>query len=290
MKLLVKFNLVFILLFLIGIGASGYISWELLQKNAREEVAENARLMMSVALAVRAYTSQQIKPLLSTQMIYSFLPQSVPAFSATEVLNELRKKYPNYGYKEALLNPTNPRDRAVEWEADIVSQFRNNTELKEQYGVRDTPGGSTLFFARPLTITDAACLQCHSTVEAAPKPMVDVYGPANGFGWKFHETVGAQVVSVPTEVAFARAQKAFVTFMSSLIAVLASIGVILNFLLWWMFIRPVTRISSLADRISLGELEAPDLEVGGRDEIHTLAESLARLRKSLAQAMQMLET
>jgi predicted ABC-type exoprotein transport system permease subunit len=83
LKLLFKFNLVFILLFLLGIAASGYISWELLQKNAREEVAENARLMMSVAIAVRSYTNQQIKPLLKTQMIYSFLPQSVPAFSAT---------------------------------------------------------------------------------------------------------------------------------------------------------------------------------------------------------------
>jgi protein-histidine pros-kinase len=289
LKLLFKFNLVFILLFLLGIAASGYVSWTLLQRNAREEVADNARLMMSVALAVRSYTSKQINPLLKTQMIYSFLPQSVPAFSATEVLNELRKKYPSYEYKEALLNPTNPRDRAVEWEADIVNRFRNSP-IQELYGVRDTATGTATYFARPLTINDAACLACHSTVEAAPKPMVDVYGPANGFGWKFHETVGAQVVSVPTEVAFARAQKAFATFMGSLIAVLVAIGIILNLLLWWMFIRPVSKISSLADRISLGELEAPDLEIHSRDEIHTLAESLARLRKSLAQAMQMLET
>jgi protein-histidine pros-kinase len=244
--------------------------------------------MMSVALAVRSYTTQQIKPLLKTQMIYTFLPQTIPAFSATEVLNELRKKYPNYGYKEALLNPTNPRDRAVEWEADIVNQFRNSPTT-ELYGVRETSTGSSLYFARPLTINDATCLECHSTVDAAPKTMVDVYGPANGFGWNFHETVGAQVVSVPTEVAQARAQKAFITFMGSLIGVLVTIGVILNVVLWWMFIRPVSQISSLADRISLGELEAPDLEIRSRDEIHTLAESLARLRKSLAQAMQMLE-
>jgi HAMP domain-containing protein len=288
LKLLFKFNLVFIVLFLLGIGASGYVSWTLLQRNARDEVAENARLMMSVALAVRSYTNQQIKPLLKTQMIYSFLPQSVPAFSATEVLNELRKKYPSYGYKEALLNPTNPRDRAVEWEADIVNQFRNSS-TPELYGVRETSTGPSLYFARPLTINDGACLECHSTVDAAPKPMVDVYGPANGFGWKFHETVGAQVVSIPTAVAFGRAQKAFITFMGSLIGVLLTIGVILNLVLWWMFIRPVSKISSLADRISLGELEAPDLEIRSRDEIHTLAESLARMRKSLAHAMQMLE-
>jgi HAMP domain-containing protein len=289
MKLLVKFNLVFIALFLLGIGASGYISWELLQRNAREEIAENARQMMSVAIAVRSYTNKQIKPLLKTQMIYSFLPQSVPAFSATEVLTELRQKYPNYVYKEALLNPTNPRNRAVEWEADIVNQFRNG-EAKEVLGVRATPTGSSLYFARPLTITDPACLECHSTVEVAPKPMVDMYGPANGFGWNFKETVGAQIVSVPTDVALARANKAFLAFMGSLIGVLAIIGVTLNLLLWRMFIRPVSRLSGLADRISLGELEAPDIHVRGRDEIHTLAESLARLRKSMAQAMKMLET
>jgi HAMP domain-containing protein len=288
LKLLFKFNLVFIALFLLGIGASGYVSWTLLQRNAREEVAESARLMMSVAVAVRSYTNQQIKPLLKTQMIYSFLPQSVPAFSATEVLNELRKKYPSYGYKEALLNPTNPRDRAVDWEADIVNQFRN-TPSQELYGVRESSTGSSLYFARPLTINDGACLECHSTVQAAPKPMVDVYGPSNGFGWKFHETVGAQVVSVPFEVAYGRAEKAFITFMGSLIAVLVTIGVILNVVLWWMFIRPVSKISSLADRISLGELEAPDIEIRSRDEIHTLAESLARMRKSLAEAMHMLE-
>jgi len=288
-KLLVKFNLVFIALFLVGIGASGYISWELLQRNARDEIAENARQMMAVALAVRAYTNTQIKPLLKTQMIYSFLPQSVPAYSATEVLNELRQKYPNYMYKEALLNPTNPRDRAVEWEADIVNRFRND-QAKEILGVRQTPGGAALFFARPLTITDGACLQCHSTVDAAPKPMVDMYGPANGFGWNFKETVGAQIVSVPTDVAYSRANQAFIAFMGSLVAVLVAIGVILNLLLWRMFIRPISRLSGLADRISLGELEAPDIQIRSRDEIRTLAESLARLRKSMVQAMKMLET
>ena len=288
MKLLLKFNLVFVALFLLGIAASGYISWQLLQKNAREEIAENARFMMSVALAVRSYTNTQIKPLLKTQMVYSFLPQSVPAYSATEVLDEVHKKYPAYGYKEALLNPTNPRDRAIDWEADIVNNFRNGG-AKEQIGVRDSPAGASLYFARPLTITDRACPECHSTVDAAPKPMVDVYGPANGFGWNFMETVGAQIVSVPTDVPLARAKKAFVTFMGSLIGVLVVIGVILNVLLWWMFIRPVTRISALADRISLGELETPDIRIRSRDEIRTLAESLARLRKSLIQAMKMLE-
>ena len=289
MKLLFKFNLVFLCLFLLGIGACGFASWELLQRNAQEEIAENARLLMTNALAVRAYTSTQFKPLLETQMRYTFLPQTVPAYSATEVLNELRKKYPDYAYKEAMLNPTNPRDRAVEWEADIINQFRNGA-TGEMYGVRSTPAGASLYFARPLKIVDAACLACHSTVDAAPRTMVDKYGPNNGFGWNLNETVGAQIVSVPSAVPLARAQRAFVAFMASLAGVLVLIGLILNVLLWRMFIRPVTQISALADRVSMGELDAPDFHVNTRDEVRTLAESLSRLRKSMVQAMKMLES
>jgi protein-histidine pros-kinase len=63
----------------------------------------------------------------------------------------------------------------------------------------------------------------------------------------------------------------------------------LNLLLWWMFIRPVTRISKLADRISLGEVDAPDFIARSRDEIGRLAESLSRMRRSLVQAIRMLE-
>ncbi|MBV8211331.1 MAG: DUF3365 domain-containing protein [Burkholderiaceae bacterium] len=289
MKLLFKFNLVFLLLFALGIAVAGFFSWNLLQRNAREEIAENARLMMANALAVRAYTVGQIKPLLDTQMKYTFLPQTVPAYAATEVANALRKKYPEYDYKEAMLNPTNPRDRAVDWEADVINQFRDGRANGEIMDTRLTPGGGgSLFLAHPLKITDGACLVCHSTVEIAPRTMVDKYGPANGFGWNLNEIVGAQIVSVPTSVPLARAELAFRTFMISLAGVLVGIGVLLNLLLYWMFIRPVTRISKLADRVSLGELDAPDLNVRTRDEIQTLAESLARMRKSMAQALQLL--
>jgi protein-histidine pros-kinase len=288
MKLLFKFNLVFLLLFAIAIGACYVITRDLLLRNANDEIDENARLMMSNALAVRAYTVKQIKPLLETQMKYTFLPQTVPAYAATEVVNDLRQKYPEYAYKEAMLNPTNPRDRAVDWEADLINQFRNGTASGEISGQRETPTGKSLYLAKPLKIADPACLLCHSTVEIAPRTMVDKYGPANGFGWNLNEIVGAQVVSVPTAVPLARAQRALKTFMVSLAGVLVAIGVILNLLLYWMFIRPVTRISKLADRVSLGELDAPDLNVRSGDEIQTLAESLARMRKSMAQALQLL--
>ena len=290
MKLIVKFNLVFILVFLLGLGAAGTVSNELLQRNAREEIVLNARLVMESALAARTYTSTQVGPLLQTQMKYKFLPQSVPAYSANEIFDVVRKTFPEYAYKEAVLNPTNPRNRANDWEADIVNQFRNASDRPEMVGERDTPAGKAFYIARPMQIKAEACLYCHSTVDAAPKTLVDKYGPANGFGWKLNEVIGAQIVSVPTEVPIARANRAFRTFMVSLTAVFAFIFIALNLMLWYMVIRPVTRLSKLADQVSQGEnMEAPDFEVTSRDEIGVLTQSFNRMKKSLVQAMKMLE-
>lgn len=289
MKLLVKFNLIFVLVMALGVAVAGWISRGMLQEQARQEVLSTARLLMEKAVAVRGYTSNQITKLLATQMQYEFLPQSVPSYSAVEVLSTLRTKYPEYGYKEATLNPTNPRDRATGWEVDIVNSFRNDPELKEFVGERDTPTGRSLYVSRPLRITNPACLQCHSSVEAAPKTMVDKYGPANGFGWNLNEVIGAQVVSVPTAVPQARAEQTFRVFMISLAAVFLAIAVVLNLMLWALVIRPISRLSALADRVSLGEADAPEFNVSSKDEIGTLSASFARMRKSLDQAMNMLE-
>ena len=290
MKLLVKFNLIYVLVMALGVGVSGYLTRTLLVKNAQEEVMNHARLMIAKANAVRSYTSGQITKLLETQMKYEFLPQSVPSYSAVEVLSSLQKSYPDYLYKEATLNPTNPRDRAAGWEVDVVNQFRSNGELKEVVGERDTPGGRSMFLATPLKITNPACLQCHSSVEAAPKTMVDKYGPANGFGWNLNETIGAQVISVPLSVPLQRAEQSFNVFIGSLIGVFVVVGIVLNLMIWLVVVRPVTLLSELADRVSQGDLNAPDFPGRSGDEIGVLAQSFSRMRTSVVQAMKMLES
>jgi protein-histidine pros-kinase len=290
MKLLFKFNLVFLLVFALGLAATGYVSWALLERNAREEIAQSARLLMDAAIATRSYTTAQVNPLLETQMKYTFLPQSVAAYAATEVFTDVRNKHTEYSYKEAALNPTNPQHRAVDWEADVISQFRNDKDRTELVGERDTPTGRSFYVARPFRITNPACLRCHSTVEAAPKPMVDRYGPANGFGWQLNEVIGAQIISVPTDIPIKRAQQAFNVFMGSVGTVFAAIAIVLNLMLWLLVIRPIGRLSQFADRVSLGELEIPEYKRTSSDEIGVLARSIARMRTSMVQAMKMLET
>jgi len=137
-----------------GFAVSGYLSYNLLHKNARDEVLRNAGVMMEAALSMRQYTVSQVRDKL-VQIEGEFLPQTVPAFAATEMMNQLRKKYPDYAYKEAALNPTNPRDRAQGWEADVVNQFRKETRA-EISGTRSRRGRFRWYLARPFQIKDPA--------------------------------------------------------------------------------------------------------------------------------------
>jgi HAMP domain-containing protein len=289
-KLLVKFNLVFITLFAIVIVVTGYLSWGMLQRNAKQEVYESAKLMIENALAVRSYTNERIAPLLETQIKYEFHPEMVSAFSALQVIERLKQQnpeYKQYEYREPTLNPTNLNDKPADWERDIIGAFRAGAVQPPVFGERDTPLGRVLYLSKPL-IAKAPCLVCHSTPANAPVTMIQIYGPNNGFGWKVNEIIGAQMVEVPVLLPLARARHAFVTFMSSLGATLVAAGLLLNLMIWALIVRPVTRLSQLADRVSLGDFEAPDLVMSGRDEIRALADALARMRRSVEEAMKLL--
>ena len=290
MGLRLKFNIVLTLVFAAGIAVSAWVSHELLQSNAKQEVLRNAGLMMEAALAIRGYTVSQVKPHLEAQLAETFLPQTVPAFAATETFNSLRKKYPDFTYKEATLNPTNPRDRAVEWEADVVNYFRNGTAaMNELSNERDTPSGRMVYLARPIQIKDPACLACHSVPSAAPASMIKLYGENNGFGWKHMEIIGAQIVSVPMALPIHNANEAFKVFMGSLAVIFVVTFVVLNIMLSVMIIRPISRMSQAADKISQGDFDVPEFSKKGKDEISRLGTSFNRMRRSLQKALKLIE-
>jgi len=289
MRLTTKFNLVLFTVFSIGLAIAGYVSYSVLQKHAREEVLHHAGMMMEAAMAIRGYTVKEIRPLLTLQMKREFLPQSVPSYAATQNFQSVREMYPEYTYKEAALNPTNPRDGATDWETDIIQIFRNDPETKELSGERETPLGKSLYYARPIRISNKNCLVCHSTVDAAPETMIKLYGSSNGFGWQLDEVVGSQVVSVPLSVPLAKAREEFVIFMASLIAIFMAIFIVINIMLGLIVVKRVRAMAHAADDISTGHMEGAEFSVKGKDEIADLSRSFNRMRRSLEKAMQLLD-
>jgi protein-histidine pros-kinase len=288
--LLLKLNAILVTVFVLALVAVAHKSHELLEQNAREQVLENARLMLQTARSMRTYTSTQVAPILNKKATKTeFLPQTVPAYSAMEIFNSLREKYPDYGYKEATLNPTNPRDRVVEWESDVVTAFRNDTKKEELIGERDTPQGRFLFLGEPIKVTASSCLKCHSTPDAAPPAMLKMYGKANGFGWKEDEIIGAHLVSVPMAVAQREADIAFRTLFTSFVGVFVVFLIVLNILLSLIVVRPIRLLSKIADEVSMGNLDAPPFVIKGSDEVAVLAGSFSRMRISLEKSLKMLE-
>jgi protein-histidine pros-kinase len=290
MKLLAKFSLIFVAVFGLGLGLAGVVSYSMLQANARKQVQNSAQIMMETALDMRRYTSEHVKPLLASlnSNDAQFNREVVPAFSATALFGYLREKYPDYTYKEASLNPTNPRDRAEDWEADIINYFHNYPSQQSFAGERKTPTGDSLYLAHPIRAT-ADCLECHSTPDAAPPAMIESYGSANGFGWHTNDVVAAQIVSVPVALPVQIADKEF----RQLIVSLAVVGMItlfvLDVLLFLTVIRPVSRLANQADQISKGKMDIPELPAKGKDEISILASAFNRMHRSLVAAMKILD-
>jgi protein-histidine pros-kinase len=287
MGLRLKFNLMLLVVALAGVVLFGLAATPVLNNIATDEVLSSSRIMMESALGARKYTSEQIAPLLEPRMQKTFRPQAVSAYAAKKNFDVLRATFTDYAYREAALNPTNPDDRAVDWEADIIHDFRDHPAKKETVLRRETPIGPMLNLARPL-VAKPACLVCHSTPQAAPRSMIALYGAQNGFGWHAGDIIGAQIVSVPMRVAEARAERVRLLFLGIYVAVFAMLFLLLNVLLGVMVIGPIDRMTRTAEAVSLGQMDAPEYTRGGADQIARLSRALNRMRRSLQEALRML--
>ena len=81
-KLLVKFNLLLVLVFGFGLGLIAFEARAFLERQATAQVLNQAGLMAASASATRAYTEQQVSPLLERTAAHAteFLPQFNPLF------------------------------------------------------------------------------------------------------------------------------------------------------------------------------------------------------------------
>jgi len=289
MRLRTKFNLVLILACVSGIIAATGLTYRAAQANALQEIENEIAIIRANALAVRKYTSTGVKPLLSDGNDILFLPHTVPSFSAQTVFSYFNSSFPDYYYKEAALNPTNPDNLAKPWEADLINQLRADQSLDRVSIIRETDAGRVLAVAFPFTITDPSCLDCHSTPAIAPTAMIDLYGSENGFGWEMGETVGAQIIYAPMALADKRVAELIIVIMLAILAAFAVVIVLVNLMLSRIVLKPVAVMSEISEQVSMGDFSAPEYIKKGNDEISSLSTSFNRMRRSLDSAMKLLD-
>jgi HAMP domain-containing protein len=292
LKLEPRFNGLLAIVFIIGMTIASSLLFGVFEQNAESEITGKAKLIVETMNSVRDYTTSNVEPLLKDRLEIepAFLPETVPAFAATEIFQKLRKNegYRSFFYKEATLNPTNLRDKVDEFEKILVEQFRKEPATKKLSGFRDLPGGRIFYIARPLKVDKSSCLRCHSTSDRAPKSQIASYGSENGFGWNLGEIVAAQVVSVPAENVLNKAYDTLKIVMGVLLGVFGAILLAINYLLRRAVIRPIRNLSRTAEAISLGDLDA-EFEHQNQDEIGVLATAFNRMKSSLKISMSFLD-
>lgn len=289
MNLTTKINIILVSTFSVGLTLGGVYSYWLTEDNALQQVTDQAELIMQEALAVRSYTVNEIRPLLNQNNDGKFYPQTVPAYSATQTANLVRQTRPDYIYKEAVFNPTNPRDKATPQEEQIINQFIADPNLKKLSGSQITSEGRSLYISYPIKITNPKCLACHSTPEAAPAAMRAIYPDGGGFGWKLNEIVGTQMVVVPYKLPAELARKTFISFLVSLGLIFLLLFIVINIALRKLVLKPVTVLTRMADEVSKGNLREKELEVKGKDEIADMSRSFNRMRRSVIKIVQILK-
>ncbi len=284
-----KVNLLLLVVFSLGLALITFEAKDFLQKQAEANILHEAGLVAASASATRAYTADDVSPILEKTAEHArvFLPQTIPFYAATTTFAQLRKNYPDYTYKEAALNPTNLRDRANDWESEIITYFRDNPNATELVRTHEGASGTSLYLAHPIK-AEAGCLQCHSQPSLAPKAMLTHYGSQNGFGWNPGEIVGAQIIAVPTSVAEEMAHRSLSGLLVDLAVIFAVTMILVDLGLYQIVIRPLRMISSAADRISQGEMDLDPLQAKGKDEVAQVTRSFNRMHTSLKKAMDLL--
>ncbi|MBG1262771.1 DUF3365 domain-containing protein [Nostoc commune] len=286
LKLKQKFTILLLVILTFGLSLSGFALSSLLRENAKQDISSTGLMLMETMSSIRKYTNTQVNPELADKLATEFLPQSVPAYSAREVFDILRKTpdYRDFFYKEATLNPTNLRDKADGFETEIVERFRNKSDLKEVSGFRSIPGGDIFYIARPLPVSEQSCLVCHSVPEAAPPSMINLYGTANGFGWKLNEIVGAQIITVPANNVINKAHQSSLLIILIVSTIFIATILFVNYFLNRQVVMPLKRMTRIAEEVSTGHMDV-EFEQMSNDEIGNLAKAFKRMQLSLEMAM-----
>jgi protein-histidine pros-kinase len=104
-----------------------------------------------------------------------------------------------------------------------------------------------------------------------------------------NEVIGAQLVSVPMAVPLRRADEAFRRVALWLVGGFLVTLAVTNLLLRFTVVGPLRRLSAMADQVSLGHFDAPEVVIKGKDEVAQLSASFGRMRISLRRAMSILD-
>lgn len=282
-----KFNLALLVIMIISLLGTYITSNLLFKRLAEHQVVEDAEFFLTTMESYRLYTGEIIQPALYKELPGKFVVEGMSsAFGSRNIFDRIKRKYPEYYFKQAASNPRHSSNLADEFELDIInSVFKQNPTQKEWYGYKKwhDKEGKEFIIMKPI-VAQERCLKCHSVPEIAPIEVIEKYGDKASFGWNVGDIIGALTVSVPAAKIFSQATKN--TIILNVIVALCFIIliVIINVFFGVIVIKPINRLKTRVNEISVGDLNTP-VEIMGNDELSDLANSFESMRLSVSMAI-----
>ena len=140
---------------------------------------------------------------------YFTSPLMSSTYSANKIndyYNEIRreKNLPTTDIRFASDNPRNQHNLASPEEKELLQSIIDN-KIKAYKKIKHTENGDILYLALPTKELEAKCMRCHSTPEAAPQQLVEIYGDKAGFNEEEGSMKAIMSVEKPLNLAYKRA-------------------------------------------------------------------------------------
>lgn len=210
-----RFAITVIIIYIVSLPVISAITYFILKQNAISYAYNIARLYLTTFEATRHYVGDELRPALLKELppgkfILEGMSRSYVAGSITRrVLQEL----PGYSFKNASLNPRNPKNKADDFETRLITEFRNNKEMKEWKGLIERQGHHYYVLARAGSPIKESCLYCHGDPATAPEEIIKRYGTAAGFNMKVGDVVDTLVAYIPIHIPLMSARRTVAIFI-----------------------------------------------------------------------------
>lgn len=272
----------------IAVVAIGAASYKFSVKIAMSDAREKGNIIFNYINAQRDFFRHEQRALILELVEKDrFYPELMSGFVVTRATwDRFKTSMPGYMFKQATIDPLWPDNKADQDELAIIDYFAKNSEAKRKEGRIHKAGEEYYFIAEPSKVDAKSCLVCHGDPKDAPKDQIEIYGTTNGYHWKLGDTVACFIVYIPIKQAMGTAvQSAGILVSIGAGAVLLALLGIGGFLSRSV-VSPILALSQRAEEISLGKNLDEKIDLGTRDEIGMLAQSVNRLRISVQKMLE----
>jgi len=284
-----RFSLILLIIFIVTLPLITSVMYYFFRENAIREVADKALLTMHSMESLRKYVGKELRPTINKELPKKFVLEGESGFYILrKVSYNLGEVQPNYLYKQASSNPLVPENKADYYEEWFLTQFRENSKLKELTGLRTDKKEPLYYIARPVRVDRPDCMRCHSDPATAPKEQTGKYGTTTGYNYVMDSVVGSNIIYVPASVPIAIATKSTMMVAIVFTGLFFVLFAVINILIRKSIIYPIESFVKTAEQVSKGQFDNK-FEVKTEDELKTLADAFTRLKTSIIMLMDMMK-